>query len=81
METTKCKACGKEIFFAVNPKTKKKSPLVAKPITAFLLRDYLSDVGLPIAEPIRAYVSHFGDCPAAAKFSKPKPKGESPDGK
>ncbi len=81
MVKTNCKACGKEIFFGVNPATGKASPLVLKPVTAFMVAENDAPGVMPTAKPIRVYLSHFGDCPAAAKFSKPKPKGESPDGR
>jgi hypothetical protein len=76
---TSCK-CGREIFFGHNPATNKKVPLVAKPITAFVVDEAVMIDGCNISKPVRVYVSHFGDCPLADKFRKPKPKGEPTDG-
>lgn len=81
MQKTNCKACGKEIFFAINPATSKASPLVLKPVTAFVVDDPGLPGTMPTAKPVRVYLSHFGDCPAAKHFSKPKPKGSNPDEK
>lgn len=77
---TKCQKCGREIFFGVNPGTGRKIPLVAKPITAFIVDEALKVNGLPLAKPAQVYISHFADCPAANYFRKPNPKGARTDG-
>ena len=78
---TKCQKCEREIFFGVNQDTGRKIPLVAKPITAFVVDEALKVNGLPLAKPTRVYISHFADCPAANYFRKPKPKGKRSDEK
>lgn len=80
LKTTNCKSCGREIFFGFNNATNKKVPLVAKPITAFVVDEGATVDGCNLAKPVRVYVSHFGDCPAAEHFRKPKPKGAKTDG-
>ena len=70
---SKCQKCDREIFFGVNPATGKKIPLVAKPVTAFIVDETMMVDGLPLAKPTRVYLSHFGDCPAAGFFRRPKP--------
>ena len=70
---SKCQRCDRRIFFGVNPETGKKIPLVEKPITGFIVDETLTVDGLPIAKPARVYLSHFGDCPAAKEFRRPRP--------
>ena len=67
--TRPCRACGRELVFAVGPG--------GKPIPLRRVRNVYTLSSDGAAEVVLAatddkFISHFEDCPAASRFSKPK---------
>lgn len=64
----KCKSCGAEILWGVNPVSGKKIPLSVKSMERRFICS-LTDENVIQAE---TYLSHFADCVDADKFRKKK---------
>lgn len=78
-----CSGCGRDIQFAKHEKSGKSAPLV-RPLNGmkpniFLYAD--PQTGEPtyrvVKDETAELVSHFSDCPNAARF-RPSPKGDMP---
>ncbi len=72
MKISKCRSCGEDIIWAMTPNNK-QVPLNAKPVTAYCFVDQPDtgdDNGVPKTMTRQVYLSHFGTCPQAKKWSK-----------
>ena len=66
----KCKGCGREILWALNPETGKRVPLdVMAPVYLFIPRSREEGGNECQRAPAQMYVSHFATCSKANDYS------------
>lgn len=68
-----CRACQKSIEFVQVVKSGKVMPFLA-PVTPVATHRQETPTGPRELWEVDLATSHFADCPAAARFSKPKPR-------
>lgn len=66
MNESKCKACGRKIYWAKSPKGK-MNPYVRVKVFD-IVTDEDGSEAFEILPQAQVYISHFIDCPAASKF-------------
>ncbi len=68
-----CRACGKPMLFALNPKTGNTIPLDARPVVYRATKNAeTGEIEVTQTQEENLFVSHFSTCPEARNFTKRK---------